>query len=57
MGWNKEKLAFLKGLELPYVRGIFEEIMYCLHFSCFASILYTYSLMYSLNYCRVIQQI
>lgn len=25
MGWNKEKLALLKGLKLAHVRGIFEE--------------------------------
>lgn len=53
MEWNKEKLTLLKGLKLANARGISEEQMYCLYFSRFASILYTYAVMYSLNYSLV----
>lgn len=52
-GWDKEKLALLKGLKLADVRGIFEEMYHLYYFSCFAFILYTHALMYSLNYCLV----
>lgn len=50
IGWNKEKLALLKGLKLANGRGIFE--VYCLYyFPRFSSVLYTFALTYSLNYC------